>query len=34
MKQSHCIAWSEVPETVSPSGGKRVIEGAGVSLVA
>jgi quercetin dioxygenase-like cupin family protein len=30
----HCIAWSEIPETVAPSGvAKRVIEGAGAALV-
>lgn len=34
MNQNYCVGWSEVPETVSPSSvGKRVIEGAGVSLV-
>lgn len=33
MNQGHCLAWAEVPETVSPSGVvKRVILGAGASL--
>ena len=31
---SHCVNWSELPETVSPSGiSKRVLQGSGVSLV-
>ena len=30
----HCLAWSDVPETVSPNGvSKRVMEGGAVSLV-
>lgn len=34
MNNSHCVAWSEVPETASPSGvSKKTIDGAGVSLV-
>jgi quercetin dioxygenase-like cupin family protein len=34
MNLEHCIAWDDVPETVTSSGlAKRVIEGAGAALV-
>ena len=34
MNQTHCISWSELPETVSGAGfGKRTIEGKAASMV-